>query len=326
MAQLTCELCGSTNFVKKDGLFVCESCGTKYTVEEAKALMAQPQLTCDLCGSVDFVKEGGFFVCQKCGAKYSVEDARAMTSGTPAPAPAPAGDPLQLNSIADFNPSAVNPGVLGAAAVNNYACQAFQLLMSDFKKLQHPSEKALDDLVAKTRECLMLLDGAGRLDPNDHVLDLLIYDNADEIVDCVDSLQYYEKDAEGKFRSRFKLGINSALKIPGQRDSWKALAEPHLEAIRQLWLETHPTEAQERENLYQQTLPLQQELAALKEEKSSHGFFDFSGKREVKDRMKPYQEELNSLNSQISKIDRMAENYAEDLMRELQTACIRLNF
>lgn len=322
MAQLTCELCGSTSFVKKDGMFVCESCGTKYTVEEAKALMAQPQLTCDLCGSVDFVKEGGFFVCQKCGAKYSVDDARAMVAG----APAAASGQLTLNSAADFNPEAINTGALGAAAVNNYACQAFQLLMSDFKKLQHPSEKALDDLVAKTRECLMLLDGAGRLDPNDHVLDLLIFKNADEIVDCVDSLKYYERDKDGKFQSHFKLGLSSALKIPGQRDSWDDMAKPHLEAIRQAWLETHPAEAQAREDLYQQTLPLEAELAALRDEKSNHGFFDFSGKREVKDRMKPYQEQLNNLNTQIRKYDRMAEDYADDLLAELSRACIRLNF
>ena len=39
MKQLTCELCGSTNFVKQDGMFVCQDCGTKYTVEEARKMM-----------------------------------------------------------------------------------------------------------------------------------------------------------------------------------------------------------------------------------------------------------------------------------------------
>ncbi|MBQ6650100.1 MAG: hypothetical protein IJM67_02500, partial [Atopobiaceae bacterium] len=67
-------------------------------------------------------------------------------------------------------------------------------------------------------------------------------------------------------------------------------------------------------------------LAALRDEKSSHGFFDFSGKREVKDRMKPYQVQLNNLNAQIRKYDRMAEDYADDLLAELSRACIRLNF
>ena len=39
MSRLTCELCGSTDFLKQDGVFVCQSCGTKYSVEEAKKLM-----------------------------------------------------------------------------------------------------------------------------------------------------------------------------------------------------------------------------------------------------------------------------------------------
>lgn len=39
MKQLTCEICGSTDLIKQDGLFVCQSCGTKYSVEEAKNMM-----------------------------------------------------------------------------------------------------------------------------------------------------------------------------------------------------------------------------------------------------------------------------------------------
>ena len=36
------------------------------------------QLTCEMCGSTELVKDGGFFVCQTCGTKYSVEDAKKM--------------------------------------------------------------------------------------------------------------------------------------------------------------------------------------------------------------------------------------------------------
>ena len=39
MKQLTCEMCGGTNLVKQDGMFVCQSCGCKYTLEEARKLM-----------------------------------------------------------------------------------------------------------------------------------------------------------------------------------------------------------------------------------------------------------------------------------------------
>lgn len=41
MKQLTCEMCGSTDLVKQDGIFVCQSCGTKYSVEEAKKMMVE---------------------------------------------------------------------------------------------------------------------------------------------------------------------------------------------------------------------------------------------------------------------------------------------
>ena len=39
MKQLVCEMCGSTDIVKQDGLFVCQTCGCKYSVEEAKKMM-----------------------------------------------------------------------------------------------------------------------------------------------------------------------------------------------------------------------------------------------------------------------------------------------
>lgn len=39
MKAIKCELCGSNDVVKQDGLYVCQHCGTKYTVEEAKKLM-----------------------------------------------------------------------------------------------------------------------------------------------------------------------------------------------------------------------------------------------------------------------------------------------
>lgn len=35
-------------------------------------------IVCELCGSNDVVKEGGFFVCQHCGTKYSLEEAKKM--------------------------------------------------------------------------------------------------------------------------------------------------------------------------------------------------------------------------------------------------------
>lgn len=39
MQALKCELCGSNDVVKKDGLYVCQHCGTKYSLDEAKKLL-----------------------------------------------------------------------------------------------------------------------------------------------------------------------------------------------------------------------------------------------------------------------------------------------
>lgn len=41
MKPLTCEMCGGTDVVKQDGLFVCQYCGTKYSVEEARKMMIE---------------------------------------------------------------------------------------------------------------------------------------------------------------------------------------------------------------------------------------------------------------------------------------------
>ena len=50
MKQLTCEMCGSTDLMKQDGVFVCQSCGMKYSVEEAKKMMIEG--TVDIQGTV----------------------------------------------------------------------------------------------------------------------------------------------------------------------------------------------------------------------------------------------------------------------------------
>lgn len=39
MKALVCEMCNSNDLVKQDGMYVCQHCGTKYTVEEAKKLL-----------------------------------------------------------------------------------------------------------------------------------------------------------------------------------------------------------------------------------------------------------------------------------------------
>ncbi len=41
MKQLTCEVCGGNDLLKQDGVFVCQSCGCKYSADEVKKLMVQ---------------------------------------------------------------------------------------------------------------------------------------------------------------------------------------------------------------------------------------------------------------------------------------------
>ena len=40
MKPLVCEMCQSNDLIKQDGYFVCQYCGTKYSVEEAKKMMS----------------------------------------------------------------------------------------------------------------------------------------------------------------------------------------------------------------------------------------------------------------------------------------------
>ena len=49
MKQLVCEMCGGTDLIKDGGVFVCQTCGCKYTIEEAKKMMVEG--TVDVSGS-----------------------------------------------------------------------------------------------------------------------------------------------------------------------------------------------------------------------------------------------------------------------------------
>lgn len=41
MKKINCEMCGSSDLLKVEGIYVCQSCGCKYTVEEARKLMIE---------------------------------------------------------------------------------------------------------------------------------------------------------------------------------------------------------------------------------------------------------------------------------------------
>lgn len=47
MKALVCEMCNSSDLVKQDGFFVCQHCGMKYTLEEAKKMMVEGTVKVD---------------------------------------------------------------------------------------------------------------------------------------------------------------------------------------------------------------------------------------------------------------------------------------
>ena len=49
MKQLVCEMCGGRDLIKDGGVFVCQTCGCKYTVEEARKMMIEGKV--DVSGS-----------------------------------------------------------------------------------------------------------------------------------------------------------------------------------------------------------------------------------------------------------------------------------
>lgn len=53
MKQITCEMCGGNDLIKDNGLFVCQNCGCKYTLEEAKKLMIEGTVKIDNSDAVE---------------------------------------------------------------------------------------------------------------------------------------------------------------------------------------------------------------------------------------------------------------------------------
>lgn len=53
MKQLVCEMCGSADLIKQEGVFVCQSCGTKYSVEDAKKMMMEESAEISNTVSID---------------------------------------------------------------------------------------------------------------------------------------------------------------------------------------------------------------------------------------------------------------------------------
>lgn len=57
MKKITCEICGSNDVIKKDGFFECQTCGTKYSLEEVKKIVLEGNV--DISGSTVKVDNSG---------------------------------------------------------------------------------------------------------------------------------------------------------------------------------------------------------------------------------------------------------------------------
>ena len=290
---------------------------------------------CELCGNTNFVKQDGMFVCQGCGTKYSPEDAKQLTgtSATGASIPdvaqgvaaAVATLIAALQSADDFKPEEVSAQVQDVRGVNNYICQGWQMIIDDYKKLKNPTKTQLDIIVKRAKDSLIALNNAAMVEPDKYVQNTLIYNNCIAICDSVEDLDCYEyKDNEWK---RVSFPVHSSdLKIPGQKDSWEDKRGVHQQHIEQEYLESHADEVALKQELRAQAAKIQEELDALKDEKKSKGFFNFAEKGEVKERMKPVKEQLSDVNAQIRKLDSAVEAYVKDRLGDLSTSFTQLDF
>lgn len=52
MKRLTCEVCGGTDLIKQEDVFVCENCGCKYSLEEVKKLLVEGTVKIDKSGEI----------------------------------------------------------------------------------------------------------------------------------------------------------------------------------------------------------------------------------------------------------------------------------
>lgn len=57
MKVLTCEICNNINLIKENGVFVCQSCSTKYSIEEARKIMIDDKVETTSVVKIDISSE-----------------------------------------------------------------------------------------------------------------------------------------------------------------------------------------------------------------------------------------------------------------------------
>lgn len=119
------------------------------------------KIVCELCGESSFVKLAGLFECQVCGAKYTIEEARGMfvevpdepNAKTAQETKAPANESYEDETpvMAPKGPTIVRKVVVGKpASAQTNDSQAAKRIISQVKKPSEP-EKAASSAAAKPK-------------------------------------------------------------------------------------------------------------------------------------------------------------------------------
>ena len=334
MSKLVCELCGSDNIVKGGDLFVCQECGCKYTTEQARKLVKpdgpaaaptpHPAVSGPKPGTINTAASAAA-AAQAAAQAVIAREKQAATQATAAKVATAAKQALSLDHSSDFRPAAIDVSQQGAQGVNNYACRAWQLFLEEYEKLEHPSESRQEELAGRARECLALLDAAAKLDPNAHEQNLLIYQNCLEIIRGAKQTDYYEKKEDGTY-SRRSMPLSVKFELPGEKSSLEDKRDYHKQFLEQEFLTANPNVVTAQLQLNQQAEQLNDVLADLKDEKKSKGFFNFKEKREVKDRMEPYKDQLSEVRRQQRALEQQISDYVESKLQVLEATFTRLDF
>lgn len=83
------------------------------------------KIVCELCESMEFTKEGGVFICQGCGTKYSLEEAKSMMREVDGDSAPSAVGPAAAVSIPAGNPNQAQIDNLLVLATTAYEAQNY---------------------------------------------------------------------------------------------------------------------------------------------------------------------------------------------------------
>ena len=286
------------------------------------------KLVCDLCGSDDLIKSEGVFVCQGCGAKYSVEEARQMMGvAAPAPAPTPEPAANEASPVQDLLMGLVGFLAQEAqkasapqtpAEINNIVCDSWKKAVSEYKAIEHPTQEQHQVMVDRAKECLGALDAAALSQPDAVVQAAVIYTNCKEICSSARGLKYHVQNEKGEWDKK-GLGAFDKMELPGQSASWDAKYQEQHDYLVADYLRQNPELLERRTQLSAQEAQLEEQLGELKDEKRGKGFFNFDAKREVKERMEPVKQELGQVRSQLREIENASDKHVRQLIEAMRS-------